>query len=516
MRARRTELNTTAAREAGQRRAAPRGIRSGALAVAVATALALSTLLTPSNASPQMPSAAAYTPPAPEDFSALTWTQAFRALNKKMSREYAFTKWKRIKWHSLYEKYAPRIARAEATDNRQAYYLTLRRYLHKLRDGHVSIKPNVEAFEEALVGGGFGLTVTTLDTGAVVATWVKRGGPADMAGIERGARIRKWGGKPVLKALRKTPTVFGPSQPTTARKRSEQLRFLVRAPIGVRRTVVYENRRATARERVKLRAVDDGMETLERTDGSSVLAKGQWPKRMVEHKILPGDVGYVRIYAEIDLPAQLPGDHTPTVKLFRRAIRDFVNAKVAGVIVDVRSNSGGSDQMVADFMASFYSRRAFYEYQNYIVPATRKFQIWIADDVTGEFRSRGKGVWIKPAKKRYQGPVVALVDNACVSSCEGVAMGIQNLPRGRVVGFYGTNGSFGMTGDAAVMPGGLEIDWPYGQSLDKRKVVQIDTRNGKGGILPDQPIPMTLKNALRSAAGHDVVLRRGLGALRRM
>lgn len=39
-----------------------------------------------------------YTPPAPEDFSALSWTQAFDRLHAKISREYAFTAWKNVDW----------------------------------------------------------------------------------------------------------------------------------------------------------------------------------------------------------------------------------------------------------------------------------------------------------------------------------------------------------------------------------------------------------------------------------
>lgn len=106
--------------------------------------------------------------------------------------------------------------------------------------------------------------------------------------------------------------------------------------------------------------------------------------------------------------------------------------------------------------------------------------------------------------------MVALVNNGCISSGEGVAMGIKNLPNGRVVGFGGTNGSFGMSGDAALMPGGYMIDWPFGQSLDERKVVQIDIRDGRGGVRPDVRVPTTLSNALRAARGKDVVLEYGL------
>ncbi|TRZ87063.1 hypothetical protein D4R89_10245 [bacterium] len=465
---------------------------------------------------------ASYTPPAPEDFSALSWTQAFNRLHAKMSREYAFTAWKRVNWRALYREYGPRIAKAEAANDEAAYYLGLRGYIHELRDGHVGIKAADLAAQQTMteaqrriVGGGFGLIATRLDDSGVIVSWVKPNGPAARAGMRVGARLLTWRGAPVAQALARTSTVLGPSQPTFARTMYEQARFLVRAPIGATRTVSFRNRGEGAYRTVRLRAVDDGLETLAMTDASSILNFG-WPERMVEHRILPGNVGYVRIYAEIDLPEQLPGDHTPTLELFRAAIGEFIDANVAGVVVDIRSNSGGSDQMAADFLASFYDRTTFYEYQNYIVPATGAFEIWIADDATGEYMSPGEGISIEPAARRYAGPVVALVNNGCISSGEGVAMGIKNLPNGRVVGFSGTNGSFGMSGDVALMPGGYVIDWPFGQSLDERKVVQIDTRDGRGGVRPDARVPMTRSNALRVAGGEDVALEYGLRELGRM
>lgn len=456
----------------------------------------------------------AYRPPVPQDFSRLSWTEAFRRLNRKLAREYAFTKWKGINWGALDRKYRPLIARAEATNNSSAYYLTLRRYIHRLRDGHVGIT-DYPRVQRKWVGGGFGVTLTRLDNGHVVVTWVQRGSPAARAGIKPWARILKWRGNQIDEALTDTSTTLGPSQPTTARKRYEQLRYLVRSPIGDRVRVTYRNRdRATRTKR--LRAFDDHMETLRRTNSASYISKYGFPKRMVEHRIIGGNVGYVRVIAEIDLPASLPGDHTPTLRQFRNAIHEFIRARVAGIVVDVRSNSGGSDQMVADLLASFYKKRSFYEYQNYIVPATGKFQIWIADDVTGRYGRPGQGIRVKPLRERFTGPVVALVDNGCVSSGEGVAMGIERLPNGKVVGTYGTNGSFGMTGDSALMPGRFVVDWPFGQSLDRHKVVQVDSRRGTGGVMPDVRVPLTLKNALKSATGHDVVLSQGLRTLRRM
>jgi len=462
------------------------------------------------------PAPTSYKPPAAADFSGLTWTQAFQKLQSKISHEYAFTQWKGIDWQALYDKYQPVIAKAQASNDKSSYYVALHEYINALRDGHASVKPDDMTVYQQLVGGGFGLIVTKLDNGQVIANWVKGGGPAAAAGMTLGAQILKWDGKPVNTALAETSTALSPPQPTNPRVTYEKLRFLVRAPVGTDKTVVFKNQGESSSRTATLKAASDGMETLAMTDSRSALGMGQVPPAMVEQKTLPGNVGYVRVWAEIDMSQLGKTGQPPTLQLFRQAIDGFIDSKVSGIIVDVRNNGGGSDQMVADFMSSFYKDKAFYEYANFIVPATGQFEIWTQDDKTGAFIKPGQGTYIQPGSKVYTGPVVALVNNGCISSGEGVAMGIKNLPRGRVVGFYGTNGSFGMAGDSAKMPAGYEVDWPFGQSLDKNKVVQVDSTGGKGGIVPNQKIPMTLDNAMKVAGGQDIVLDYGLKTLNQM
>ena len=209
---------------------------------------------------------------------------------------------------------------------------------------------------------------------------------------------------------------------------------------------MFRNRGASATRTARLTAVADDRITLAKTDERSTLVTDGWPERVVTHEILPGNIGYVRVRFELDLPAELPGDHTPTLQEFREAVHEFVQAGVRGVVVDVRRNSGGSDKMVAEMMASFYDERSFYEYADWYDTATGAWEIWDLDEWTGEPLAPEVGVWIEPGRERYDGPVVALVDNACVSSGEGVALGIRRLANGRTVGFHGTNGSFGMVG----------------------------------------------------------------------
>jgi carboxyl-terminal processing protease len=282
--------------------------------------------------------------------------------------------------------------------------------------------------------------------------------------------------------------------------------------VGAAKVVTFKNPGGAASRTATLTAVDDGMETLAFTNPFYDF-KGLKPQKMIETKTLPGNVGYIKILAESDLPETLPGDHTPTAELFKQAVDLLISANVSGIVLDVRGNLGGDDSMVTDFLSSFYKDRTLYEYGNWYNAENGKFEIWLGNDQTQQYSDPGKSLDIEPGTPRYDGPVVAMINTGCISSGEGVAMGVKNLPNGRVVGFWSTNGSFGMDGDNAIMPEGLTASFPFGQSLDKDKVVQLDSRDGVGGIAPNKNIPMTMDNALRWGAGQDIELDYALEAL---
>jgi carboxyl-terminal processing protease len=184
---------------------------------------------------------------------------------------------------------------------------------------------------------------------------------------------------------------------------------------------------------------------------------------------------------------------------------------VPGVIVDLRGNYGGSDQLAADLCGFFYSSPAFYEEQEYFDKRNGQFlPITVAERGPDPIVDN---VSIEPQTPYFGGPVVVLVNPSTTSSGEGIPMGISRLPNGRVIGFHGTNGSFGMVGGEIALPGGYAIGYPFGRSVDQYGVIQLDSRNGIGGVTPNPRVPKTLENVLAFAAGIDVELQYAIGVL---
>jgi carboxyl-terminal processing protease len=451
--------------------------------------------------------------PESADLGALSWSQAFDRLYDKISREYAFTDFKGIDWQQLRSTYRPKIVAAEKAGDKSAYYLALREFLYSIPDGHVALTDPENGFgvdslgvAQGQVGGGFGFTVAILGDGRLIADRVEADGPAAGEGMRVGAEILEWEGLSATEALRANSVLWATVPPATAEDtKYQQARFLVRSPVGAKRRCSFRNPGGSSTS-ARLVAIDDGMLPLRSTQKLSPMFFGEFPESMVETRTLEGGVGYVKIHAEGDLGAKHPGDHTPTTAQFDRAIESFVAAEAPGLIVDLRGNAGGADGMSAAFLGHFYARKTLYEYQNWYDDAAGRMRIGLPDADTGEVTSGG-GLYIQPEKVRFAGPVTALVDNGCISSGEGVAMGIGRLENGSVIGFRGTNGSFGLVmGEMVVMPESFGVRYPVGQSLDAEKAVQLDSRDWVGGVAPSLPVPSTEANVLAAASGRDVEL----------
>jgi carboxyl-terminal processing protease len=429
-----------------------------------------------------------------EDFSELTWAQAFVKLNETMSHQYAFTELKDIRWQSLYNKYLPQIEAAQSEDSFNDYYIALRAYINEIPDGHVKMN-SIADIDGKFIGGSFGFTAAQLDDGKVIVTWLDPFGPAYAAGLQVGAEITLWNGQPVAEKAAAVSTIFAPNSATYENLKQKQFAYLVRAPLGTELTIMLTDSRSFS-----LIAYDDQLLSLKKNYPSSVVSVKLWdmlygnenpdpePEGVAEKKILDGNILYIKLWALVDLDLRQTGNPVSTLKLMREAVAYANEKRCDGIILDLRNNAGGLDEMVAEILGLFYSEKTLYEYQKY----------GASDDLLA--------LYITPEEQRFEGKIIALTNSQCISSGEGVALGVKNLPNGETLGFYGTNGSFGMSGGQVKMPEGITIDYPFGQSLDKDKHIQLDSRNGVGGVSPSIRIPMTEKNALRIANGEDVEL----------
>ena len=441
-----------------------------------------------------------------EDYSRLTWTQAFTKLNETLSHQYAFTEWKDIRWQELYGKYLPQIEASQADDSFESYYTALRAYINEIPDGHIKMS-SITDIDDKYIGGGFGFAAARLDDGRVIVTWLDTSGSTKASGMQVGDEIILWNGLPVTEAASAVSTIFASNSATHENLKQKQIAYLVRAPIGTEVELTLSDSRY-----VVLTAYDDNKLSLKKIYPLIVVSEDKLmeirdiilgidnpnpkPGGVVETEIMDGNILYIKLWGLFDLDLNKTGKPVSTLGLLREAVAYANESQCAGMILDIRNNVGGLDEMVAEILGLFYAEKTFYEYQKYD-----------SDDMPA--------LYIEPEPQRFDGNIIALINSQCISSGEGVALGINNLPNGETLGFYGTNGSFGMAGAKVEMPGEIMVDYPFGQSLNKDKQIQLDSQNGVGGVSPSIRIPLTKENALRIANGEDVELKEALRILKK-
>ena len=450
------------------------------------------------------------------DYSQVSWIEAYDVFHGQISEQYAFGEWKSIDWAGLNNEIRPKIVHAMESNDETTYATALREYTSSLPDGHVCIGGGIlSQLIMAEFAGSYGFGIIGLDDGRVIAHIVLEGGEAAKAGMEVGDEILEWNGQWIIDAVEEESTLWWPdssSLATDEHTRLEKYRMLTLDPINTQSQITFLKSDGS-NHIVTLTALDDNNQILNRT--------GLWKKNvedLVQYKVLDSGYGYVIVGTLNDI--ENPQNSVAPVKTisekFKEAMEFLTEMNVPGMIIDLRGNGGGSDELAAELAGYFYSETTFYEYQSFYNALSGEFENILFRDADDTLIGRDTALNISPQTPHFSGPIVCIVNPISISSAEGVAMAIQNSPRGQVASFYGTNGSFGMTGGKAILPGGYEIEFPNGRSLDQNGIIQLDSKDGIGGVVPDIRIPRTSENVIRFANGEDVELAFAIDILQQM
>lgn len=400
---------------------------------------------------------------AVKDYSNMSYVEAFDSMFDVVSKEYAFNgiDGKQPDWESLYDELAPRVKTAQ--DNRDAYgcYLALRDFVMAFNDGHVSLDGG-EAGQTYLgenIIGGFGLAPRELDDGRVIVVYILDDGPADQAGIQVGAEITAYNGKPISEAISEAAP-FSP-QSTDFGLRYEQVLFRFRTGIDEEIEIKYKNP-GQPEKSAKLKSIYE-LDSLYATYLGGSAEELTLP---IEYAVLPSGAGYVQINSNSD-------DLNLAYRLFKRAMKVFKENEITSLLIDMRMNFGGSplglasyltDQEIALGQLSYYSEK------------------------TGKFEPDGPPDRLIPSDDQYRfDNIVLLVDQFCYSACEIEAYAFSQAPGVVVMGQFPTAGVEAETarGDF-LLPEGMAITVPTGRFTLPDGSIMLEGQ----GVELDERIPI--------------------------
>jgi Peptidase family S41/Tricorn protease C1 domain len=193
------------------------------------------------------------------------------------------------------------------------------------------------------------------------------------------------------------------------------------------------------------------------------------------------------------------GDHLGYLRistLGRDGIGDGVDQALAafgdslsGLVIDVRSNGGGSDAQGDAAAGRFTRQRVLYR--------TVRYKTGPAHD---DFGPPIEG-WIEPAGARpYSGPVVVLTNRGVFSAAEDFVLAMRVLPQVTVVG--------DTTGGGSGNPIPRELPNGWNVHVPRWRVWGADGTFFEGvGLAPDIPVQITDADRARA---HDTILERAI------
>ncbi len=425
------------------------------------------------------------------DFSDLGYDEAFTRMVDLFRREYAYTELYELEWDVLDETYAPRFAEAEEAEDPAAYALAMRDFLWEIPDGHVGmpLAPVSDLFREE-TDGGLGISLSELEDGRIVVSYLLDGSPASNGGIELGAEILAWDGGTVQEAMDREFVWAHQALSTEHTLRLQQLRYITRFPLGTEVEISFRNPESEEEQSVTLTTISERASFT----NSSFFSGVDGLELPVEFEILPSGYGYVAIYSFSD-------NERLTVQLWERMIETFISQDVPGVIIDMRHNGGGSGWLADQLGAYFFQ-------QEHILGYSSSY-----NETTGEFYldPRSEDRFILPEEDlRYDGELAVIIAPGCFSACEFFSYNLTIDDRAAIVGHYPTGGLGGAVDDFR-MPDDLSIRFTVTRALDADNNIHIEAQ----GVAPTVVVPVTFESLfeegdllLKAAENHltDVIL----------
>lgn len=420
---------------------------------------------------------------AVKDFSSLSYTKAFDQMFEIVRKEYAFNgvNGKQPDWDKLYDQVAPLVKDAEKQRDDVAFYMALQEFVNAFKDGHVGLSGDVGQmlfYQQAV--GGIGAAVRELDDGRVLVVYILEGSPAQQAGIQVGDEITEVNGKPASAALDDVKPLFGPYS-TDFGFRYDQAIFLLRGPSGTSITLTYKDGANTGKTVTLTR-----IEEYDSLFATYIYSGLDTPILPVESEVINGTVGYIKINSNYD-------DLGLIIRLFERALQKFEEYEVAGIIIDLRQNSGGAPLGLAGFLYDEEIPMGQLEYYS---------------DSTGQFEPDGPREKVIPNEEQYSfNKMVLLVGNACFSACEIEAYGFSQVPGMTVMGQFPTGGVEAEVARGQFeLPGGISLQIPTGRFTLEDGSIFLEGV----GVVPDILLPVDEASVLSE---EDVVLQEAISVI---
>lgn len=405
-----------------------------------------------------------------------SYTESFHSLVQDMDKYYVLKEWKEVDFAALEEKYMPLVREAQQDRDEGKFADAVMMFCCELHDGHIHVGTDDEdrlgcaSYTLSYKPREYGLAMVQLDNDDVIAVCTTDA--VHSLGIEDGTVITRWNGKDILQALAEDVPDLG----MPVRENAKRVAAMVLSGIGgdtvevsfldekgIEQTAVLTDLGEPHTQLEAFRAYRH-FEKLGAEDEFESLLAENFSTKMMDDKC-----GYLRVTCEATddglydiFVGYMTGNHTKAREMFREKLRDLKAQGMEYLVIDLRNNQGGYDE-IANALCDLFAAE---DMDHYAVGI------------------RGNGSYRPTAIHGIHGDgefadlkVVALTNFGCLSAGDGASLYLSKFPNVTLAGLTDSYGCNQETGGASVLSGGLVyVGFPVGLVLDGNGDPNIDTR----------------------------------------
>lgn len=369
-------------------------------------------------------------------YRSVDYVQDFKDGVECMKEHYILTEHKGVDFDALYEKYLPMFEEANKEHDPIANFIAWSCFCAETHDGHNYFMPkNEDVIEEAYkkaCGNDYGLSLMLLADGDIVAVNVEDNDFFKAAGIQNGTIVTSWDGRDILEVARES-LIFRMS--TYADKDNEAFELALHAAGtgGDSVKITYLDDAGVEKE-LELPKIGDYYDRVKET--KEIIHRGVETGHMMWAEVSDEAVALRIKFMQYDSEASKTENYSGMQQEIREKAVEYQAAGKTHLILDLRSNGGGSGQMVKA-IASLFALPGEYYYCN--------DGLW--DDKAEGYVKDANGNYVPGKEHTFQGeniwngPITLLVNQNSASASDHLTMVMQGMENVTVMGFTEPNGS---------------------------------------------------------------------------
>ena len=373
-----------------------------------------------------------------------------------------------------------------AMDFSSEVYRDIKKLFYRIPDSRLTIKSALDTkLMQQDLSGYLGFDLCRDIDGSCKVIRVDSASQAWEKGLRVGNTILGWNGRSVIRELEEKEIIWGIHPASEAFRLVLTDHFMTRGPAGQSVEVFFENQTKNTRG-IRLDFVP------------------------AEITLTPAYIGipkYDQTYPEFRIENNTGILTIPEFsnQFYNRFVADYMPQilESKALIIDLRENQGGLDEVAAGTARWFATQPRLYEESLVWNPADSS---WVE---MGHLE-------VEPiAEFQYDKPVLVLVGPKCNGAGEGFGRVISQEQHVNTLGIWNTAGSFSFPGGKIILPRKFTIHYPIGMSLDEDGTILLESPGDYGGgIYPDIRINNDYQTLAAICGGYDLLLESALARLR--